>query len=118
MRYGADKAQVYFRLGNLYFDAGDFIKAEQSYKRAIEEDPTHASAHHNLGVVYRRQGDIARSIKMLKKARKLEIRHPRQVTLSPEQKSLLKRMALPMLVVPVLVLIGVLLLIYLLTRFI
>ena len=117
LRYGIDKAQVYFRLGNLYFDAGDLTRAEQAYKRAIEEDPTHASAHHNLGVVYRRQGDIVRSIRMLKKARKLEIRHPRQVALTPEQKSFLKRMALPMLVVPVLALIAVLLLIYVLTRF-
>ena len=116
MRYGIDKAQVYFRLGNLYFDAGDLTKAEEAYKRAIEEDPTHASAHHNLGVVYRCQGDIARSIKMLKKARKLEIRHPRQVPLTPEQKSFLKKMALPMLAVPVLALILVLLLIYVLTR--
>lgn len=118
LRYGVDKAQVYFRLGNLYFDAGDLAGAEQSYKRAIAEDPTHASAHHNLGVVYRRRGDIARSIKMLKKARKLELRHPRQVPLTPEQKSFLKRMALPMLAVPVLALIAVLLLIYLLTRLI
>ncbi|HDN19465.1 MAG TPA: tetratricopeptide repeat protein, partial [Candidatus Acetothermia bacterium] len=50
LRYGVNKAQVYFRLGNLYFDSGDLSRAEYAYKRAIEEDPKHASAHHNLGV--------------------------------------------------------------------
>jgi tetratricopeptide (TPR) repeat protein len=116
LRYGVEKAQVYFRLGNLYFDSGDLSRAEYAYKRAIEEDPKHASAHHNLGVVYRRQGKIAQSVKMLKKAKKLEIRYPRPVKLNPEQKKLIKRMALPMLAVPIIALAVVLLLIYLVTR--
>lgn len=118
LRYGVNKAQVYFRLGNLYFDYGELSRAEYAYKRAIEEDPKHASAHHNLGVVYRRQGKISQAVKMLKKARKLEIRYPRQMQLSPEQKKLARRMALPMLAVPVLILIAILLVAYLVSRFI
>ena len=118
LRYGVNKAQVYFRLGNLYFDSGDLSRAEYAYKRAIEEDPKHASAHHNLGVVYRRQGKISQSVKMLKKARKLEIRYPRQMQLSPEQKKLARRMALPMLAVPVLILTAILLVAYLVSRFV
>lgn len=57
-------------------------------------------------------------MKMLKKARKLEIRYPRQMQLSPEQKKLARRMALPMLAVPVLILTAILLVAYLVSRFI
>ncbi|MGC9530145.1 MAG: tetratricopeptide repeat protein [Candidatus Bipolaricaulaceae bacterium] len=116
LRYGEQKAQVYFRLGNIYFDAGDLGRAEYAYQRTIQEDPSHASAHHNLGVVYRRQKKISQSVKMLKKARKLEIRHPRQAKLSPQQKRLAKRMALPMLAVPFLLVGGILLIVYLVSR--
>ncbi|RLE31134.1 hypothetical protein DRJ54_01170 [Candidatus Acetothermia bacterium] len=116
LKYGVEKAQLYFRLGNLYYDAGDLARAESAYKRAIEEDPKHISAHHNLGVVYRKQGKISQAVKMLKKARRLELRYPRRVELNPEQKSFLKKLALPMLTVPVLALLGILLLIYILTK--
>ncbi len=100
LRYGEEKAAIYFRLGNVYFDAGDLSRAEYAYQRAIQEDPRHASAHHNLGVVYRKQGKIAESVKMLKKARSLEIRYPKKVELTPEQKKLVWHVAWPMMLVP------------------
>lgn len=100
LRYGEEKATIYFRLGNVYFDAGDLARAEYAYQRAIQEDPRHASAHHNLGVVYRKQGKIGESVKMLKKARRLEMRYPRKVELSPDQKKALWRLAWPMMLVP------------------
>ncbi len=83
----------------------------------MEEDPKYASAYHNLGVVYRRQGKIGQSVKMLKKARRLELRYPRPVKLSQDQKAFLKRMALPMISVPILGLIVILAIIYLIFRF-
>jgi len=101
LRYGEEKAAIYFRLGNVYFDAGDLSRAEYAYQRAIQEDPHHASAHHNLGVVYRKQGKIAESVKMLKKARRLEIRYPKKVELTPAQKKAILRLAWPMMLVPV-----------------
>lgn len=100
LRYGEEKATIYFRLGNVYFDAGDLARAEYAYQRAIQEDPHHASAHHNLGVVYRKQGRIAESVKMLKRARRLEMRYPRPVELTPEQKKTIWRLAWPMMLVP------------------
>lgn len=100
LRYGEEKATIYFRLGNVYFDAGDLSRAEYAYQRAIQEDPHHVSAHHNLGVVYRKQGKISESVKMLKKARRLELRHPKKVELTPEQKKALWRLAWPMMLVP------------------
>lgn len=89
--YGEAKAQVLFRLGVLYFERGDLGKAEYAFRRATEEDPHHASAFHNLGVVYRRQGKIAQSVKMLKKAQWLELRYPRRVELTPERRAAVRR---------------------------
>lgn len=100
LRYGEEKAAIYFRLGNVYFDAGDLGRAEYAYQRAIQEDPRHASAYHNLGVVYRKQGKIAESVKMLKKARRVEIRYPKTVNLTPDQRKALWRLAWPMMLVP------------------
>ncbi len=91
LRHGEAKAQVLFRLGVLYFERGDLGRAEYAFRRAIEEDPHHASAHHNLGVVYRRQGKVAQSVKMLKRAQWLELRYPRRVELSPERRAAVRR---------------------------
>lgn len=116
LKYGLEKPQLYFRLGNLYFDGGDLSRAEYAYKRAIAEDPNHASAHHNLGVVYRSQKRITESVRFLKKARRLELRHPRRVDVSPEQKKTLKRAILPMLGVPALILIVLVIVVLILSR--
>lgn len=117
LRYGEEKALVYFRLGNVYFDAGDLARAEYAYGRAIQENPHHASAHHNLGVVYRRQGKISESVKMLKKAQRLEVRYPRKVELSPEQKRALSRLSWRMLLVPLFLFGLIFLVAYLVGRF-
>jgi len=71
LQYGVDKAQVYYHLGNTYYDAGKLEHAEYVYRKAITLDPLHINAHHNLGVVYRRQNRIAESIKMRRRANKL-----------------------------------------------
>ncbi|MCX7750336.1 MAG: tetratricopeptide repeat protein [Candidatus Bipolaricaulota bacterium] len=103
LRHGEAKAQVLFRLGILYFERGDLPKAEYAFRRATEEDPHHASAFHNLGVVYRRQGKIAQSVKMIKKAQWLELRYPRRGALPPEGRAAVRRARwvalLPLLVV-------------------
>ncbi|MBC7219872.1 tetratricopeptide repeat protein [Candidatus Bipolaricaulota bacterium] len=116
LRYGEAKAEVLFRLGNLYFDRGDLARAEHAYRRATEEDPRHPSAHHNLGVVYRRQGKIAQSVRMLKKAQRLDLRYPRRVDLSPEEKRVAQRWARRALVVPLLVVGLVVLVVWLVGR--
>lgn len=117
LRYGEEKAAIYFRLGNVYFDAGDLGRAEYAYQRAIQEDPRHASAYHNLGVVYRKQGKIAESVKMLKKARRVEIRYPKTVNLTPDQRKALWRLAWPMMLVPLALVALVFLLAWLVGRF-
>lgn len=85
LQYGLEKAKIYFRLGNIYFDAGKLDHAEYAYRRATEEDPQYANAHHNLSVVLRKQGKMAEAVKLHRQAQRLAMKHPERVQLSPEQ---------------------------------
>lgn len=94
LAYGIEKGQIYFRLGNLYYDSGDNERAEYAFRKAISNDPNHINAHHNLGVVYRKEGRIRESIQMRKKAQRLARRHPDRVTVTPEQAKVARKFAL------------------------
>ncbi len=109
-------AQLYYRLGNLYYDAGKLEQAEYAYRQAITHDPLHVNAHHNLGVVYRRMGRIAESVQMRKKAHALARRHPERVKLSPEDVERLRRFARNWLLGTLILLVLAILLIGLLAR--
>lgn len=85
LQYGIEKAQIYYRLGNLYYDAAKLDHAEYAYRKVLTLDALHINAHHNLGVVYRRQGRIAESIKMRRLANKLARQHPERIQLGPDQ---------------------------------
>ena len=43
---------AYVYLGNVYFQKGDYEKAERSYKKAIDKDPSLADAYNNLAWLY------------------------------------------------------------------
>ena len=68
--------QVYYRLGNLYYDSGDLNQAEAAYKRAIDINRNHVNAHHNLSVVYKQKGKISEFVKAIRKAAKLSMQKP------------------------------------------
>ncbi len=74
LQYRLEEDQIYYRLGNIYYDAGDLDRAEYAYQRAIEKNREHANAHHNLSVVYKRKGRIWEFVKMKKKAARLAIK--------------------------------------------
>ncbi len=97
LRYGIDKATIYYRLGNIYIDGDDFNRAEYAYKRALEIDPHHSNAMHNLSIVYKRQKKIALYVKTYKKSQRMELRHPRKGNLAPEQKVHLRRLSIRIL---------------------
>ncbi len=101
----AKKDKVYYRLGNIFFDAGDIDRAEYAYKRAIEENKEHVNAQHNLAVVYRKQGRIDESVKQRKKANKIEVKNPKDPDLTEEEKGYAKWLALKLML---LILVGVL----------
>lgn len=92
LRYGIDKAQVYYRLGNIYIDSGDLGRAEYAYKRALDVDSHHANAMHNLAIVYKRQKKISLFVKTYKKSQRMELLHPRKTKLRQDQKKRLRRL--------------------------
>ena len=47
---------AYVYMGNVYFMEGNMVKAEESYRRALEKDPLNADAHNNLAWLYFRAG--------------------------------------------------------------
>jgi Tfp pilus assembly protein PilF len=59
-------------LGNLMLERGNLDEANLYYERALRIDDTHALAHHNLGVLFRRKGEIGASIRELRLAAKYE----------------------------------------------
>jgi Tfp pilus assembly protein PilF len=59
-------------LGNLSLEAGNLDAAQDWYERALRIDATYALAHHNLGVVYRKRGNLAASIRELRLAARYE----------------------------------------------
>ena len=93
LKYGIRKDAVYYRLGNLYIDRDDLTRAEYAYGRALEVNPKHVNAMHNLSVVYRRQKKVAKYVKTYKKSQRLALRHPRNPDLSSEQKTHYRKLA-------------------------
>lgn len=98
LKHGIEQAQIYYRLGNIYYDAKRYEHAEYAYRRAIDHDPLHINAHYNLGVVYRKQGRIEESLKMRRKANELAQRHPELLKVSPEQIEYARRFARKLLI--------------------
>ena len=94
LRYGIDKEKIYYRLGNIYIDGEDYNRAEYAYKRALDIDPHHVNAMHNLAIVYKRQKKISLYVKTYKKSQRTEIRHPRKSNLNPDQKKRIRSLGM------------------------
>jgi len=86
LQYGIDKANLYYRLGNVYFDGADLSRAEYAYNRALKVDPKHVNAMHNLAVVYKRQKKISLYVKTYKKSQRMALRYPKNITFSAGEK--------------------------------
>lgn len=117
LELGIDEDEVYYRLGNIYFDSGDLDRAEYAYERAIEQNEEHVNAQHNLAVVYRQQGKISKSVKQRKKANKIELENPKDPDLSEDERSYAKWFAFKLLLMIVGGFLGLGLIIYLVAVF-
>jgi len=106
LAHGIEKGQIYYRLGNLYYDRGDHERAEYAFRKAISNDPNHINAHHNLGVVYRAEGRVRESIQMRKKAQRMARQNPDRVTITPEQAKFARTFAIRWLFGGLLVIVG------------
>ena len=58
-------------MGSLEREAGNTYKAKELYQEAIDLNSEYGPAYNNLGVILREEGEISKSVKYLKKARKL-----------------------------------------------
>jgi len=63
----AQDAQTYYKNGYEYFVQGNYEKAEQYYKKAIELNPDFENAHYWLGKVYKQTGAYSQAIEQWKK---------------------------------------------------
>lgn len=117
LKYGIEKDQIYFHLGNIYHDSGDLERAEYAYKKVIDNDPNHINAYHNLAVVYRKQGRIGESIKMRKRASALARKNPQRIKLSKDQVERARRFARRVLIFSAMLLALIILLFFLLRKF-
>jgi len=61
-------------LGNFMLEDGKLDEAQVHYDRALRIDETYSFAHYNLGVLYRKRGNLAASIRELRLASKYESR--------------------------------------------
>lgn len=59
-------------LGNLALEANMLEEARAKYEAALKIDPQSAMAHHNLGVVLKKEGKIGDSVRELRLAASLE----------------------------------------------
>ena len=61
-------------LGNVLLEAGRIDEAIPFYERALVLNEDFANAHHNLGVAYRRKGQVSRSVASIRKAQRVSRR--------------------------------------------
>jgi len=94
LKYSIDNETIYYRLGNVYIDGKDLGRAEYAYKRALEMDPHHVNAMHNLAIVYKRQKKTSLYVKTYKKSQHMQLRHPRNPKLTAKQKTRLRHLSL------------------------
>lgn len=57
-------------LGNLNLEAGNVDAAIASYEAALKINDSFSNAHHNLGVAYRKKGNIQKSVGALRRAQR------------------------------------------------
>jgi tetratricopeptide (TPR) repeat protein len=93
LRYGLDKAKIYYRLGNVYADGEDLARAEYAYNRVLEIEPKHVNAMHNLAVIYRRQKKMSLYVKTYKKSQRLAITNPRRTQFDPNQTKRIRKLS-------------------------
>lgn len=66
-----DHYRAITNLGNVALEEKRTDDAIDYYQRALKVNDSFANAHHNLGVAYRRKGNLSKSVKSLKAAQRL-----------------------------------------------
>ena len=69
------EAIQFSNLGVAWYEKGDYDKAIEYYKRAVELNPDFVEAYNNLGVSYAKQGNYNQAIECYKKAAKKDLNY-------------------------------------------
>ncbi len=70
-----DDVVAWIQLGNLHFDAKNYSKSIEAYKKSLELDPNNANVITDMGVMYRRSGRPDEAIKSFERAIKVDPKH-------------------------------------------
>ncbi len=62
-------------LGNIYFEKGNYDKAEQQFNDVIENYSNCADAHYGLGLIYEKQGNLVKARAEWRQAQKIQVNH-------------------------------------------
>ena len=63
-------------MGDTYFALEDYENAEALFRNSLSIEPNYESAHSNLGTVYRRLGQLKKSLSCYKEAIKINPENP------------------------------------------
>ena len=84
-------ATAHSNLGNIYAERNWMDRAKAAYERALALDPGNPTATHNLGVLYRKSGEIGRGIDLMKQANRSERHRFRDETRrNPESRRIMR----------------------------
>jgi cytochrome c-type biogenesis protein CcmH/NrfG len=75
LTHAADNVDTRIRLGNAYFDSGNFQSAITHYARALEMNPGNPDVTVDLAIAYRRIGRSDVAVEIFNKALRLNPRH-------------------------------------------
>ena len=73
--------------GNLLLEKGDITSAIATYEKALAINGDFSNALHNLGVAYRRQGKLHKSVKALKRAQAAKKRELKDISKAKKSKT-------------------------------
>lgn len=63
-------------LGKIYIDEGNYADAKKEFEVILEKNEFNADAYYGLGVIYEKQGDMARARSQWRKCLSLQVNHP------------------------------------------
>jgi len=58
-------AETHAHMGFAFYKTGDLARAEEEFRRAIEENPRYPDLHYHLGVIYEKQGRLDQAVECL-----------------------------------------------------
>ena len=66
LKFAPDSPKIYYNLGNLYKNNGDYTKALECYKKAVAADAQYKRGYYNMGFVYAATGETEKAIESYK----------------------------------------------------